>query len=72
MDWLLTVPLLLIEIIFCMKLDPEEMQSYAWKLGVSSGAMIILGYPGELIIDGDLSVRWFWWTAASTSTASTA
>jgi len=26
--------------------------------------MIILGYPGELIIEGDLSARWMWWTLA--------
>ena len=64
MDWLLTVPLLLIEIIFVMKLSPEETASKATKLGVASGLMIILGYPGELIIEGDLSVRWMWWTLA--------
>merc|ERR1740138_1081029 len=32
MDWLLTVPLLLIEIIFCMKLNADEVVSLAWKL----------------------------------------
>jgi bacteriorhodopsin len=64
MDWLLTVPLLLIEIIFVMKLSAEETASKATQLGISSGLMIILGYPGELIIEGDLSVRWMWWTLA--------
>jgi len=64
MDWLLTVPLLLIEIVFVMKLEPAETASLATKLGVSSGLMIILGYPGELIIEGDLSVRWMWWFLA--------
>lgn len=64
MDWLLTVPLLLIEIVFCMKLDPQEMSQKAWTLGTAAGLMIILGYPGELIIDGDLNIRWMWWTAA--------
>jgi len=62
MDWLLTVPMLLIEIIFCMKLEPSEMTALAWKLGVSSAAMIILGYPGELIIEGNLNTRWMYWT----------
>ena len=33
-------------------------------LGTAAGLMIILGYPGELIIDGDLNIRWMWWTAA--------
>jgi bacteriorhodopsin len=65
MDWLLTVPLLLIEIIFCMKLNADEVVSLAWKLGVSSGLMIILGYPGELIIEGDrLNVRFVFWALA--------
>merc|ERR1712149_54487 len=47
MDWLLTVPLLLIEIVFCCNLSPEETSKKAWGLGVASGVMIILGYPGE-------------------------
>merc|ERR1719488_378158 len=57
MDWLLTVPLLLIEIIFCMKLEPEQTSKEAWSLGISSAAMIAAGYPGELVITGDLSIR---------------
>jgi len=57
MDWLLTVPLLLLEIIFCMNLDPAEMSKEAWSLGISSALMIAVGYPGELVITGDLSFR---------------
>jgi len=64
MDWLLTVPLLLIEIIFCCNLPQDEIVSKSWKLGVSSGLMIALGYPGELIIEGDLGVRFMFWAAA--------
>jgi len=65
MDWLLTVPLLLIEIILVMKLDPAETVSKATTLGVASALMIILGYPGELITDPDqLSGRWMWWACA--------
>ena len=64
MDWLLTVPLLLIEIIFCCNLPADEVVSQARKLGASSGLMIILGYPGELIIEGDLSVRFVFWFLA--------
>lgn len=62
MDWLLTVPLLLIEIVFVMNLSAAETASKAWTLGVSSALMIILGYPGELIMEGDLSGRWMYWT----------
>jgi len=61
MDWLLTVPLLLIEIVFVMKLSDEETKKKATALGVASGLMICNGYPGELIVEGDLSVRWFFW-----------
>merc|ERR1711972_1202436 len=61
MDWLLTVPLLLMEIILAMKLSPAESSSYCKQLGVASAAMIAVGYPGELIITGDLSERWFCW-----------
>ena len=65
MDWLLTVPLLLIEIILVMKLSPEETSKQGTSLGVSSALMIILGYPGELVLDeNSLGVRWVFWAAA--------
>jgi bacteriorhodopsin len=53
MDWLLTVPLLLLEIIFCMNLTPKESSAKAWVLGIASALMIAVGYPGEPIIEGD-------------------
>merc|ERR1711920_169081 len=52
MDWLLTVPLLLIEILLVMKLDEATFSSKAWVLGVGSAMMIISGYYGELVITG--------------------
>merc|ERR1711904_210249 len=65
MDWLLTVPLLLIEIVFVMDLSPEETVNKATSLGVASGLMIVLGYPGELILKEDeLSGRWMYWFMA--------
>merc|ERR1711937_722657 len=65
MDWLLTVPLLLIEIVFVMDLSPEETVNKATSLGVASGLMIVLGYPGELILKEDeLSGRWMYWLMA--------
>merc|ERR1712165_411414 len=33
-------------------------------LGVSSALMIILGYPGELIVEGNLAERWKYWMLA--------
>merc|ERR1712093_973416 len=64
MDWLLTVPLLLIEIVFVMKLSDEETKKKSVTLGVASALMITNGYPGELIVEGDLSVRWFFWAVS--------
>merc|ERR1712194_56010 len=61
-DWLLTVPLLLIELILVMGLPAKETASLGWKLGVSSGLMVALGYPGE--IQEDPAGRWLWWKLA--------
>jgi len=61
-DWLLTVPLLLIELILVMKLPKDQTVSLSWQLGLAAAVMVALGYPGE--IQDSLSVRWFWWAAA--------
>merc|ERR1712199_70822 len=61
MDWLLTVPLLLIEILLVMKLDAADFNSRAWTLGFGSALMIISGYYGELVVTGDLTPRWMCW-----------
>merc|ERR1712225_140107 len=61
MDWLLTVPLLLIEILLVMKLDEQTFSSKAWTLGVGSALMIVSGYYGELVVTGDLTPRWMCW-----------
>jgi len=64
MDWLLTVPLLLMEIVLVMKLPEAEASNKCMSLGVSAALMIILGYPGELIVEGNLTTRWQYWAAA--------
>merc|ERR1712070_639087 len=61
MDWLLTVPLLLIEILMVMRLSPAELSSKAWKLGTGSALMILSGYYGELTLGGNLAPRWACW-----------
>jgi len=61
MDWLLTVPLLLIEILLVMKLDERTYSEKAKTLGVGSALMIVSGYYGELVITGDLTPRWMCW-----------
>merc|ERR1712187_1020929 len=61
-DWLLTVPLLLIELILVMKLSKEETVKLGWTLGLASAAMVAIGYPGE--IQDKLSARWIYWACA--------
>merc|ERR1712107_405700 len=61
MDWLLTVPLLQIEILLVMKLEGDNFSSRAWTLGVGSALMIVFGYYGELVVTGDLTPRWVCW-----------
>merc|ERR1719248_218161 len=61
MDWLLTVPLLLIEILLVMKLSERDYNDKAKVLGVSSALMIVSGYYGELVVTGDLTPRWMCW-----------
>lgn len=57
-DWLLTVPLLLIELILVMRLSPEETTSRAWRLGAAAALMIALGYPGEIATDNATRALW--------------
>jgi len=65
MDWLLTVPLLLMEIVLVMKLDKDTAFRKMLQLGVASALMIILGYPGEMILAKDeLWIRWIFWAIA--------
>jgi len=61
-DWLLTVPLLLIELILVMGLPAEETASKTWSLGAASAAMVALGYPGE--IQNGPGARFQWWAFA--------
>jgi len=61
MDWLLTVPLLLIEILLVMNLPDDQYTGKAQTLGVGSALMIISGYYGELVVSGDLTPRWVCW-----------
>ena len=57
-DWLLTVPLLLIELILVMRLSSAETISKATKLGLAAALMIVLGYPGEIASDNGTRALW--------------
>merc|ERR1712199_70183 len=58
-DWLLTVPLLLIEIVLVMRLSESETFQRCLYLGISSALMIANGYPGE--VSGNPGTRWIFW-----------
>ncbi|MEM7404992.1 MAG: bacteriorhodopsin-like [Pseudomonadota bacterium] len=61
-DWLLTVPLLLIELILVMNLTRSETVSKSTRLGLLAAIMVVLGYPGE--VSSDAGTRWMWWSLA--------
>merc|ERR1712217_485488 len=58
MDWILTVPLLLIEILAVKNLSDVVFMKKARQLAVVSALMIASGYYGELFVVGDLTPRW--------------
>jgi bacteriorhodopsin len=57
-DWLLTVPLLLIELILIMGLTQSETVRKATRLGIAAALMVILGYPGEIAQDNTTRAIW--------------
>lgn len=63
MDWLLTVPLLLVELVAVLVLPKEESRSLLGKLAVAAFFMIALGYPGE--IQRDPVQRTIWGTLST-------
>ena len=62
-DWLLTVPLLLIELILVMRLSASETMSKATSLGLAAALMVVLGYPGEIATD--IPTRALWGTLSA-------
>merc|ERR1712118_339734 len=62
MGWLLTVPLLLIELLLVMDLDKPTETALSVKLGGAAALMILLGYPGEITLDH--GTRWLYWFLA--------
>lgn len=57
-DWLLTVPLLLFEVIAVLALAPQVRKGLLLKLIPASALMIILGYPGEIAVDTATKTVW--------------
>jgi bacteriorhodopsin len=59
-DWLLTVPLLVTELVLVMRLPGNQGSVKATRLAVLALIMVALGYPGE--ISQDSGTRWLWWS----------
>jgi bacteriorhodopsin len=57
-DWLLTVPLLLAELVVVLALARSLQAGLLWRLIPASALMIALGYPGEVSIDAGTRVLW--------------
>jgi len=62
-DWLLTVPLLLMETIAVLALPAASRKSLTARLVPASAAMIILGYPGE--VSADMMTKGIWGALSS-------
>lgn len=58
-DWLLTVPLLLVELVAVLALPAAVTRSLLIRLVIAAVLMIGLGYPGE--ISNVAGTRWLWW-----------
>jgi len=61
-DWLLTVPLLMTELVLVMKLSSEESWRKGSRLAILAAVMIILGYPGEVASSN--GTRFIFWVLA--------
>ena len=65
-DWLLTVPLLLVELVLVLNLPREKSGPMLTKLVIAAALMIGLGYPGEILsADTMFSERGFWGLVSS-------
>lgn len=61
-DWLITVPLLVIELLIVLGVAAAVRKSLMWKLVPATVLMIALGYPGE--VSTDEGTKWIWWILA--------
>ncbi len=62
-DWLLTVPLLLVELIAVLSIAGQHRNGLIARLVVAAGAMIVLGYPGE--VSDNTVTRLIWGTLST-------
>ena len=62
-DWLLTVPLLLVELVAVLALGRKDSEGLFTKLSLAAFLMIAFGYPGE--ISSDITTRAVWGALSS-------
>jgi len=58
-DWLLTVPLLLLEFVLVLRLPHSETYKKGLGLTLAAALMVLLGYPGETLAIGFAKVIWW-------------
>jgi bacteriorhodopsin len=58
-DWLLTVPLLVIELVAVCALSKVKTRSLSTKLAVAAAVMILLGFPGEIASNPFVKILWW-------------
>ena len=61
-DWLITVPLLVIELLIVLGVAAAVRKTLMWRLVPATVLMIALGYPGEVSTDD--GTKWLWWVLA--------
>ena len=61
-DWLITVPLLIVELLIVLGTSPERRRSLMTTLVPATALMVALGYPGEISTDD--GTKWLFWVLA--------
>jgi bacteriorhodopsin len=61
-DWLITVPLLIVELLVVLGVAADARRTLMIRLVPATALMIALGYPGETSTDNN--TKWLWWVLA--------
>jgi bacteriorhodopsin len=61
LNWLIDVPMLLIQILFVAEIVGSERARYMARFSISGCLMILLGYIGQFYEPGRLNESIFWW-----------